>query len=275
VLNVKPGDFCPVGYTSKYGNSKSFASFKITRTFKSSEQIPSNVLFVNDLDFYKAVYADWPQSSQDPKNFQINQGHPLYSFVSPEWTLLPRSKSTQELAKLMKDVAKQKYKGTVMDVRTMYESASAVLQLESALNLITFVAVVLLYLIILIGVVNTLRMTVKERTREIGTVRAIGMQKKDVQFSFILETFFLALFSSLAGTILAFLTMKGFSLIKINAGGNPMGMLLVNEHLYFSPLFSNILVYIVLIVALAVFTAFFPSRKAAALSAADALRHYE
>jgi len=54
-----------------------------------------------------------------------------------------------------------------------------------------------------------------------------------------------------------------------------MGMLLVNERLYFSPTISNTLFYIGLILAITIITAYFPSKKAAALSAADALRHYE
>ena len=67
--------------------------------------------------------------------------------------------------------------------------ASEVLKLEQVLNLITIIAVLILFFIILIGVVNTLRMTIRERTREIGTIRAIGMQKKDVRNVFILESF--------------------------------------------------------------------------------------
>jgi ABC-type antimicrobial peptide transport system permease subunit len=118
-------------------------------------------------------------------------------------------------------------------------------------------------------------MTIRERTREIGTVRAIGMQKKDVRNSFILETFFLGLFSAVAGTALAFAAMFGLSQITINAEDNPMGMLLVNNHLNFMPSAGSTIGYIILIVVIAVVTAYFPARRAANLSASDALRHYE
>ncbi|NLE01078.1 MAG: FtsX-like permease family protein [Fibrobacter sp.] len=272
VLKLKAGDYLFISYLPKYGDKSSTVSFKITHIFKNSEKIPSNTIFINDRDFYSSVYSDWPRSST---GFTINKDNPFYDLVSQEWTLLSRARTTEELTKMMKDVAKKQYKGTVMDVRTMYESASQVLQLEGALNLITFVAVMLLFFIILIGVVNTLRMTVRERTREIGTIRAIGMQKKDVQLTFILETFFLALFSSGIGVIAGFIVMKLLSLIKINADGNPLGMLLVNERLYFVPTITNTVLYMILILTIAVVTAYFPSRKAAALSAADALRHYE
>jgi putative ABC transport system permease protein len=132
-----------------------------------------------------------------------------------------------------------------------------------------------LFFIILIGVVNTLRMTIRERTREIGTVRAIGMQKNDVRNTFLLETFFLSLFSTIAGTLAAFAVMAGLSLIKINPQDNPIGMLLVNGHLNFAPTIIGTVLYTALILLIAVATAYFPARRAAKMSAASALRHYE
>ncbi len=164
---------------------------------------------------------------------------------------------------------------SLLDVRTMYESASDILKLEGILNLITLTAVVILFFIILLGVVNTLRMTIRERTREIGTIRAIGMQKREVRGIFLLETFFLALFSSLAGVILSFGAMWLLSLITFDMKDNPLGMILVNDHLYFLPTFWGITGNILFILVIAVITAYFPSRRAANLSPARALRHYE
>ena len=157
----------------------------------------------------------------------------------------------------------------------MYETASAILNVEFALNLITLVAGLILFCIILIGVINTLRMAVRERTREIGTMRAIGMQKKEVLSMFLLESGFLAFFASIAGSILAFLVMYGLSSIAIDAGDNPMGMLLVEGHLYFAPTLTATISYILLIIGITVFTAYFPARRAAAMIVSDALRHVE
>ena len=51
--------------------------------------------------------------------------------------------------------------------------------------------------------------------------------------------------------------------------------MLVNERLYFVPVLSSVILFICLIIAIAVVTAFFPARKAANLSAAEALRHFD
>jgi putative ABC transport system permease protein len=162
-------------------------------------------------------------------------------------------------------------------VGSMYETASMVLNLEYALNLITFICVMLLFFIILIGVVNTLRMTIRERTREIGTVRAIGMQRVDVRNSFLIETGMLALISAAVGTMVAFAAMWGLSQITFKTGDNPnpLSMLLVDGHLFFAPTAGAIVFFVILIVGIAVVTAYFPARRAARLSAADALRHFE
>ena len=40
----------------------------------------------------------------------------------------------------------------------------------------------------MIGILNTLAIAIRERTREIGTLRAIGMQRRKVLWLFVLET---------------------------------------------------------------------------------------
>ncbi len=273
-LGIVPGTVCQISYKSKHQESSVSASIKTTAVFPGGV-LPGNVILLNDDEFYKVYYSGWPLKEKDSRWHIISPSNPLIPALSEEWTLFPRAKTTDELTRLQKEISSKKVRGTSVDVRTMYESASAVLSLEYALHSITIVAVMVLFFIILIGVINTLRMTVRERTREIGTIRAIGMQKSDVMISFILETFFLTLFSSLAGTVLAFVAMKVLSMFRIDAAGNPVGMMLVNERLYFVPVLSSVILFICLIIAIAVVTAFFPARRAANLSAAEALRHFD
>jgi ABC-type lipoprotein release transport system permease subunit len=275
VLGKKSGDVLTVHYISKYDKKEISTEFKLTDVLPFSSAVPSSVVLVNNERFVKVFNANLPVAPDNNASFATDTANPLYVAFVPQWTLLPRAKSTTELNKRQRETGKNRIPGTAIDVRTMYESASAILNLEYVLNLITFIAVMVLFFIILIGVINTLRMTVKERTREIGTIRAIGMQKRDVWLSFVLETFFLSLFSAVSGTIMGFIAMWGMSIGKIDAKGNALGMLLVNERLYFVPTVGATLFYIALIIFIAVATAYFPAKRAANLSAADALRHYE
>jgi ABC-type antimicrobial peptide transport system permease subunit len=233
-------------------------------------------VFMHEALFYPKFYENLPDLAADAKHaFIPPEGVAFKPALGTEWVLLGRSQSTDDLLKKMRNVSRKKIKAATVDVNSMYESASDVLKLEGVLNLITLSAVLVLFFIILIGVVNTLRMTIRERTREIGTIRAIGMQKSDVRSIFILETAFLTLFASIAGTILAFAVMGALSLIPFHVSDNPMGILLVNQRLHFVPTFAGVFGNILLIMAIAVVTAFFPARKAANMSAAEALRHFE
>jgi putative ABC transport system permease protein len=174
----------------------------------------------------------------------------------------------------LRDMTKTRWEGTWMDVRTMYETADFVLKLEFALNLVALIAVLILFFIILIGVLNTLRMTVRERTREIGTVRDIGMQKSDVKYLFISETVLLTAAACICGIILSFIIMWIMMRFTIYTD-SVLSILLVNRRLYFLPSPVSIIGNFFLITILAAVTAYFPARKASNFSAVRALRHFE
>lgn len=61
---------------------------------------------------------------------------------------------------------------------------------------------ILLFLAVFI-IANTLTITVFERTAEIGTLRAIGLQKNQIRWMFLYEGLFLALIGAVIGGILA------------------------------------------------------------------------
>jgi putative ABC transport system permease protein len=60
------------------------------------------------------------------------------------------------------------------------------------------------------GAMNTMYAIVAARTREIGTLRALGFSRRAILFSFVLESAFLALLGGGIGCLLAF-PMNGFS----------------------------------------------------------------
>ncbi|MBN1576845.1 MAG: FtsX-like permease family protein [Chitinispirillaceae bacterium] len=273
---MKPGDTCSVAFEGKFDSSRATVRLIVTAIADTGAGIDGNVVLVNEKDFYKAFYDTWPKSTAAGTGpFRPDTTNGIYKALGGEWLLVPRSSTTKDMMKLYREIAQKGWRAIVVDVGSMYETASMVLNLEYALNLITFICVMLLFFIILIGVINTLRMTIRERTREIGTVRAIGMQRVDVRNSFLIETGLLALISAVVGTIVAFAAMWGLSRLTFKAGENPLGMLLVDGHLFFAPTAGAIVFFVVLIVGIAVVTAYFPARRAAKLSAADALRHFE
>ncbi|MBX3724021.1 MAG: ABC transporter permease [Turneriella sp.] len=227
--------------------------------------------FLPEAGFYKTWLGDLPEKHLLPQEKIPEEWRKL---LAPEFRLLPRTATGDDLIKKNQELRKTGFYGPAIDVRTMYESASQVLELEGALNLITLIAVLILFFIILIGVVNTLRMTIRERTREIGTMRAIGVRSGDVRNIFLLETFQLAFFSAIAGLILAFIAMLLLSSFTIDTQ-SVLGIFLSKKRLYFVPFASDIVRNVFMILMISTVTAYFPSRRAAKLDAAEALRHYE
>jgi ABC-type lipoprotein release transport system permease subunit len=275
-IGAHAGDTLIIHYRDKFDSADTSFTLVVGGVFESDDPLTERLVLLNERDFYKTYYTHWPMPPAAVAGaLAPDSSHPLAAALGREYILLPRSTSTAELQERYKDVVQRQYRAVTVDVRSMYETASAVLGLEYALNLITFVAVLVLFVVILIGVVNTLRMTVRERTREIGTVRAIGMQRRDVRRVFLLETLFLALFASLAGTVAGFAAMWGLSSITLDPGDNPLGMLLVNKHLHFAPTAVGTVGYVALILVIAVATAWGPARRAARMTAAEALRHYD
>ncbi|MDD5067175.1 MAG: FtsX-like permease family protein [bacterium] len=275
-LNVSVNDKVQYVFKNKFGGGSTTNSFTIKSVFDPKGVLDKKTVLLNENDLYDIYYKKaLPDDYRNYKEaFVPSTNCPVYASLATEWRLLPRSRDNASMEKKYSDLSKSKWKGIALDVRTMYETASQVVQLEVALNIITFVAVLILFFIILIGVVNTMRMSIRERTREIGTIRAIGMQKKDVRNIFIMETFFLSFFASLAGVVAGFLVMGFLYLFRFSTA-SAMSILLVDRHLYFVPTVGMILFDIIIILLISVVTAYFPSRRAANLTAAQALRHYE
>lgn len=275
-LGVNPGDSIHFSWQGKYDTVPMTTKFIVTAIARSTDNIPQNALLVNDREFYRWYYMQLPAPVSALLKHELpDSTQTVFGALCPEYTLMKRASTTKQFSKLFREMSRKRIRGVVVSVQSMYETASAIINVEIALNLITLSAGLVLFVVILIGVINTLRMTIKERTREIGTVRAIGMQRSDVLKMFLTETALLALFASLTGAILSFILMKIIASIPINAGENPMGMLLVDNRIFFAPTAFATIGYILVIVGISVGTAFFPSKRASKLSAANAMRHYE
>jgi ABC-type lipoprotein release transport system permease subunit len=230
----------------------------------------SSPLFVHENVFYKHYFSSLPLDE-----VSLKPEHALFPALHKEYLLLDRSPTTEASTEKYRELTRKKWKGAIVDVQTMYETASAILQMQGVLDFIGVIAVIVLFFVILVGVVNTLRMSIRERTREIGTNRAIGMQRGDIRAIFVMEILFLTVIACLAGIVFAFILIGLFSLITIDMGDNPLSIILVKKHLYFLATPVMIFINLFVISLIATIIAYFTSRQAANLKVVDALRHYE
>lgn len=92
------------------------------------------------------------------------------------------------------------YPGAQLEDQAAYASSRGAI-LGSILNLITAL-LVLAVIIALLGIVNTLALSVAERTRELGLLRAIGMGRAQVSQMIAAESVIIAVIGALAGAAL-------------------------------------------------------------------------
>ncbi len=274
-LNLRKGDALIHTYKNKFGGAVTENGYVVSGVFDSGVMPEKNIMFLNERTFYRTYLDNLPADPRGRKDAYIpDRNSALAKVFAPEWKLLPRTATQEDMKKKISEMTKTKWKGPSFDINTMYETADDILKLEAALNLVAVVAGLILFFIILIGVLNTLRMTIRERTREIGTVRAIGMQRVDVKNLFICEIVLLTSFACVAGIIMAFVMMWILGLFTITTD-SVLSILLVNHHLYFYPTAKSIVGSFTLIIIMAALTAYFPARRASNLSAVEALGHFE
>jgi putative ABC transport system permease protein len=93
--------------------------------------------------------------------------------------------------------------GQSLKVYEWKEFAQAVVStIDTRIRLLSFMMAILVVLVV-VGILNSMSMAVQERFREIGTLRAIGMNRRTLVQLFLAEGFTLGLMGGLAGAAVA------------------------------------------------------------------------
>jgi putative ABC transport system permease protein len=132
----------------------------------------------------------------------------------------------------------------------------------SGLNAILNVLYVLLALSVIVslfGIVNTLVLTVFERTRELGMLRAVGMTRRQVRRMIRAESVITALMGAVIGIILG-LVLGGLLAARI-------------DFIVFALPIGQLIVFAVAAIIVGLLAAIFPARRAGKLNVLEALQY--
>jgi putative ABC transport system permease protein len=163
-------------------------------------------------------------------------------------------------------------KGLDLEVRDFTELQPQYNQVIGLFGAIfSFIAIVM-GTIVLFTVVNTMSMSVMERTDEIGTARAMGVRRSGIRRQFLLEGWLLGAFGATVGLVLTELAA-----VVINHAGltwTPPGQAAAIPFRLLTSGVAPLLVGVWLaLVAVATLAALMPANRAARMTVVDALRH--
>lgn len=166
---LKVGDELAVNFPNGPG------TLAVQGFFDDKKALPS------DADWIVST-ADW-SGFPDPQDFYVG-------------VIKPDDVSTKEAAKVVNEIA-DRFGGIEADNKAEFIDRQ-IAQFDQILGLM-YVLLLLAVIIALVGIINTLALSVYERTREIGLMRAVGMSRKQLKRMIRGEAMITASFGSLLG----------------------------------------------------------------------------
>lgn len=160
-------------------------------------------------------------------------------------------------------------------VQTWKENSPETDLMVSTIDQYSAIIIIIIMIALAFGIINTMLMSVLERTREIGMLSALGMNRTRI-FSLVLtETVLLTLVGVPLGVLVSWVTINYFSGTGIDISsfsGAAMSGFGFSSIMY--PEFPDARIpnVMIIVISTALFSSLFPSLKAIRLQPADALR---
>lgn len=160
--------------------------------------------------------------------------------------------------------------GLLCEIKTWNELSSFYRQVKNMFDMIFLFIYIIVLIIVVMSVVNTMGTAIIERTREIGTLRALGMKRRSVSLLFAIEGSMLGFVGSILGVMLnvtAWAIIRTIEPTYVPPGVSTPIPLIV--HLVPQFMFT-LMVFLTL---LSLMAAILPARRAAKQNVVDALGH--
>lgn len=162
------------------------------------------------------------------------------------------------------------WEGTRYTVLNINDFMEPIEQIVGVLDKVGLVVFMILLFVTMVGIANTFRMIMIERTKEIGTMRAFGMHKKQVKNIFLWEATFVSMLGVAIGLVLSAILV--FALGRINISNEPaMQQFLRDGSFTFLISKASLMVNVFLVILISLVAAYWPARAAAKLSPLKAL----
>lgn len=170
-------------------------------------------------------------------------------------------------------VSGEDWTGQRLDLTTWRDEITFMTWAVTAIDSISITLIGILLVIIIVGIINTMFISVRERTREIGSLRAIGMRRRRVLIMIMTEAFLLGLFASTTGSVLGAAIASTLDSVGVPVPEGAMRSVLMSDtlHLVVEP--SQLISAILTFTIITMLAALFPATRAARMQPVTAIQH--
>jgi putative ABC transport system permease protein len=170
-------------------------------------------------------------------------------------------------------VNREDWTGQKLDVTTWEDELSFMMWTLQALQGLTWVLTIILVAIVVTGIMNTMWIAIRERTREIGTLRAIGMHRRAVARMFLMEALLLGVVGTAAGAAGAALIAAGINAMTISV---PLSvqLFLMSDYVRLDVQPGAAIQAVIVLSLVTGLAALYPSIRAARLRPIEAMAHF-
>jgi len=159
-----------------------------------------------------------------------------------------------------------------LEIKAWYELDTYLNSMLNMMDGFVLVWIIIIFLALSFGLVNTLAMAVFERTREIGLIQALGMRPGMIVYQILLESLLLLLIGLSIGNVLALVTIIPLeSGMDVSAVAEGMAMMGASSVLYPNLTLDDMIIANVVVILLGTLTAIFPAWRAAKLDPVQAI----
>jgi putative ABC transport system permease protein len=170
-------------------------------------------------------------------------------------------------------VNREDWTGQKLDVTTWEDESSFMTKTLMIVDGLRVVLLIILLAIVITGIMNTMWIAIRERTREIGTLRAIGMQRWGVLRMFLLECFQMGVLGTLAGAIGGAAVAALVNAAKIQVPIS-VQLFLMSDRLQLAVHASTLIKAGITITLITTLAALYPAYRAARLPPVSAMSHF-
>jgi putative ABC transport system permease protein len=152
--------------------------------------------------------------------------------------------------------------GQKLDITTWRDESSFLLYVVTAIQSVSFLLISMLTIIIIIGIMNSTYIAVRERTKEIGTLRAIGLSRGGVLQLFLIESLLLGLLATLVGALAGAALATALSAAELRFDAEALRAVILSDTLNLKASVADVVTAVVSFTVITGLSALLPALRA-------------